>query len=205
MSATAEIQAPQGSQPKQIEEMIAGLILGNEDSYRVFWDRYGNRLNGIARKYMPRGLERRMEPADLVQSVCKSFFRRASEGELQLTDADSLWGLLCAITLNKMRMNQRFHLAQKRSLSREQDVSWSEDCPQPFALARDPRPDAAVVFEDEFDQVMSKLDEQERQIVQLRMEGHTNSEAAQEIGCSERTVRRMLVRIRSKLINSIAE
>lgn len=187
------------------EKMIAGLLIGNEDSYRVFWECYGKRLDGVARKYMPRGLARRMEPADVVQSVCKSFFRRATGGEIQLTDADSLWGLLCAITLNKMRMKQRFHMAKKRALSREQDVSGQDERSAPVAVAKGESPDETVMFEDQFDELMTKLEKSERRILRMKMDGYTNTEIAAKLDCSERTVRRVMVRMRSKLINSLVK
>ena len=43
---------------------------------------------------------------------------------------------------------------------------------------------------DELARILSALDPEEQQMVDLKLQEHTNSEIAQQTGCSERTVRR---------------
>ena len=46
---------------------------------------------------------------------------------------------------------------------------------------------------------MASLDEEERRFVDLKLQQCTNLEVAARLGCSERTVRRILKRVQSRL------
>ena len=93
--------------------------MGDAQTFREFWDRYGAHLHNLAAKNMETWLRRREGPEDVVQSVCRSFLRRAKAGQYELADTEALWRLLCAITLNKLREKKRFHGCKKRSPGRE--------------------------------------------------------------------------------------
>src|SRR4051812_47370036 len=101
------------------QALIDGLRRGDQRITQEFWDQYGRMLHGLAEKNLAEGVRRRVGPEDVVQSVCRTFLRRAQIGEFQLPDSESLWRLLCAITLTKVREQTRFHLRQKRGLDRE--------------------------------------------------------------------------------------
>ena len=58
-------------------------------------------------------LQRRIGPDDIVQSVCRTFFRRSQDGQFELHGTASLWRLLCAITLAKVRHHARFHYQEQ--------------------------------------------------------------------------------------------
>jgi RNA polymerase sigma factor (sigma-70 family) len=47
--------------------------------------------------------------------------------------------------------------------------------------------------------LLSEFTEEEQQLVDLRLQQCTNEEAAARMGCSERTVRRILNRIKDRL------
>lgn len=189
-------------------EFVGGLVSGDELAYNRFWEQYGGRLSAVARNNFPAGLNRRLAPEDIVQSTCRSFFHRVTTGRLELSDSDSLWRLLCAITLNKTRMKQRFHLAQRRAANREQTAQ--QQTPDGSVIPHDPRdegqlPDEAVMFSDELQHVMEMLDETEQQILQLKLADHTNDEIASKVERSERTVRRTLQRLQEKLRATLPE
>jgi RNA polymerase sigma factor (sigma-70 family) len=65
--------------------------------------------------------------------------------------------------------------------------------------AVEPTPDEAVELADELRRLMDGMDEEERQIVMLRMEEYTYPEIAERIGRSKRTVRRIVKRVQSRL------
>ena len=111
------------------DTMLRGLVDGDGQAYAEFWDRYGERLNRIANRHLPRQLHRRVQPEDVVQSVCRTFFRRMSEGRFELGKNEQLWPLLCAITLNKVRMQIRFQLQGKRHVAREVRFRSGEHVP----------------------------------------------------------------------------
>jgi RNA polymerase sigma-70 factor (ECF subfamily) len=146
-------------------------------------------------------------PEDVVQSVCRTFFRRAQAGEFRLTESENLWALLCAITLTKVQEQTRFHRRKKRDVTREiappRDLSSSVDEAFEPVYAQ-PTPAQAAEFADQFRQVLACLDDEERRLVELKLQDYTNLEVADRLGCSERTVRRILKRVQARLERRLA-
>lgn len=203
--STADAASSDGSPESdaQWQEFVHGLASGSTAAQEQFWQRYGKRLDLVTRRHFPAGLNRRLAPEDIVQSTCRSFFTRIQDGRLEVSDRDSLWGLLCAIALNKTRMKQRFHLAQRRAVNREQDVQSSSTENQERAAIEPASgaapPDEAVIFAEQLERVMELLDVTEKQILQLKLDNYSNHEIAEKVNRSERTVRRVVERLQEKL------
>jgi RNA polymerase sigma-70 factor, ECF subfamily len=183
------------------DQLINGLRQGDRQVVQEFCERYGASLERLAQKHLPAGLRRRVGPEDVVQSACRTFLRRTQGGEFQLSDSEDLWRLLCAITLTKVREQARFHMRQKRGLDQEVALAHTQDSLasafQPIAPG--PTPAEAAEFADHFQKIISALDEEERQVVDLKLQECTTEEMAERMGCSERTVRRILKRVQSRL------
>jgi RNA polymerase sigma-70 factor (ECF subfamily) len=175
--------------------MIQGLRNGDPRVAEQFWSQYGDRLQRVADLKLPGGLRHRVAPEDVVQSVCRTFIRRARDGQFQFNDGGGLWGLLCAITLAKVREQTRFHLRQKRGAQREAGEA-NELTP---AIDSAPTPADEAEFADQFRHLLESLNAEERQIVELKLEDHTNDQVAEKLGCSERTVRRLLKQLQARL------
>jgi RNA polymerase sigma factor (sigma-70 family) len=185
------------------QRLIHGLRAGDCVVVQEFCEQYGALLHRLADKHLPHGLRRRVGPEDVVQSACRTFLRRAQGGEFQLGDSEDLWRLLCAITLTKVREQARFHLRKKRGLDQEVAPGPNDSAGsflQPAAAG--PSPLEAAEFADQFQKLLASLDEEERQVVDLKLQECTNDEVAERLGCSERTVRRILKRVQSQLAHA---
>jgi RNA polymerase sigma factor (sigma-70 family) len=183
------------------QQLIQGLRAGDAQATRAFWDQYGGLLQKVAERHLAGGLRRRVGPEDVVQSACRTFLRRAKGGEFRLEDSEGLWRLLCAITLTKIREQARYHLRQKRGLDQETPLEApAGDSGGNFQLAAPgPTPAEAAEFADQFQQLLAALDEEERRIVDLKLQEFTHEEVAEQLGCSERTVRRVIKRVQARL------
>ncbi len=186
------------SQDDQWDAMIRGLRGGDAGVLSEFFRRYGPALERVAAKAIEPGMRRRFGPESIAQSVCRTFMRRAKDGAFELTDGDRLWQLLCAIALTKVREKARFHLRHKRGVDRE--VSLDAGDSGQLSPDQGPSPEEAAIFADSFEHLLASLTDEERRVVELRLEDHTQDEIARELACSERTVRRMLKRIEARLI-----
>jgi RNA polymerase sigma factor (sigma-70 family) len=189
------------------QRLIQGLREGNPQTVQEFCERYGPLLQQLADKHLPEGLRRRVGPEDVVQSACRTFLRRAQAGEFQLKDSESLWRLLCAITLTKVHEQARFHRRHKRGLDRE--VPLTSLSPEGVAGSLEPidsrpSPAEAAEFKDQFEQLMASFEDEERQLVDYKLQEYTNLEVAARMGCSERTVRRILKRVQTRLERAFA-
>jgi RNA polymerase sigma-70 factor (ECF subfamily) len=183
------------------QRLIHGLRTGDPSVVQDFCTQYGTVLEQLAEKHLSPGLRRRVGPEDVVQSAYRTFLRRARAGEFQLSDSEGLWRLLCAITLTKVREAARFHGRKKRGLDQEKSVGTGTEAVRGAFDPVDPQPSPAEAaeFADQFQQLMTSLDEEERHFVDLKLQQCTNLEVAARLGCSERTVRRILKRVQSRL------
>src|SRR5262249_56106846 len=73
------------------DRLIHGLRVGDAQAVREFCDRYGGLLEQLAERRLPTDVRRRVGPEDVVQSVCRTFLRRARAGEFQLGDTPAPW------------------------------------------------------------------------------------------------------------------
>ena len=189
--------------PDQWQHLIDGLRLGENQAVRQFVDQYGGVMRAVADKHLSPAVRRRIEADDVVQSVFRTFFRRARIGQFELPDSDSLWRLLCAITLTKVREQVRFQSRAKRGLKREVSIDRGDDDSggglSQLGPSAGPTPAEAAAFADQFRILIESLDPEERQIVSFKLEDMTNDQVAEKLGCSERTVRRLLKNIQSRL------
>lgn len=177
-------------------DWIDRVLAGESSAVAEFWEQFGDRLQRLATKRLSRDLQRRVAPEDIVQSACRTFFRRAQDRQFTVDDVESLWRLLSIITLTKAREKARHHLAGKRSARKESAPNDDE----PLDIAgREPAPEDEPDFEDTFAHVLAQLDDEERQLVLLRLEDKTQEEIGRVLGRSERTVRRLQGRIETKL------
>jgi RNA polymerase sigma factor (sigma-70 family) len=183
---------------------IRGLAEGDEQVVGEFWQDYGARLQALAAGYLTTRLHRREGPEDVVQSVCRTFLRRSREGQFSLADRDSLWRLLCAITLAKIREKVRYHGREKRRIDRERYLDDSRVAAFPLSDA-EPTPAEAAEFADQMHQLLTGMDEEEQQVVAMRLEQQTYAEIADHLGCSERTVRRMVKKVQERLQRMLEE
>jgi RNA polymerase sigma-70 factor, ECF subfamily len=190
---------------QHFERLVNGLRNGDARIAQEFWDQYGPLLHKVAEGHLAHGLRRRVGPEDVVQSVCRTFLRRAQGGQFQLADSESLWRLLCAIALTKIREQTRYHMRQRRGLDQEVHglPTAEESGASVFPLqAPGPTPAEAAAFADQFEQLLASFDEEERQMIDLKLQEFTQEEIAQRLGCSERTVRRVLKRVQQRLERS---
>lgn len=173
---------------------VSDLRQGEDEAVRAFCQRYGAALERLAQRNLASGVRVREGADDVVQSVYRTFFRRAADGQFVLGDSQDLWRLLCAITLNKVREKARFHGRQRRGWDREVAL----DDGAPTLTAPDPAADEIVAFVELFEAVLDSLDEEERRMVDLKLQDRSNAEIAAALQCSERTVRRILARMKHR-------
>lgn len=181
--------------------MIAGLRNGDPDACTDFWNAYGSLLEAIAQRQLSARIQRRVGSDDVVQSACRTFFRRVSDGQFDLPDTDALWRLMCSITLTKARRSARDQLRQKRGVDREQYIDTElPDGSRPGAnlVGQVDHPLDAMMVADEMESLLDGLGEQECEILDRKLQQFTNDEIAMQLGCSERTVRRVMKRLQQR-------
>ena len=185
------------------DRLIAGLQQGDSLILREFYADYGPHLQRIADRRVSPVMKPRFDSEDVIQSTFRTFFRRAQGGYFQFEDNQRLWNLLCAITLTKVREKVRFHQRQARGVDREVSPDADSDSGDrgnsgDGLVEGGPTPADAVEFADTFENLIAGLDADQRKLIDLKLQDVTNDEAAESLGVSERTVRRMLGRLQEQ-------
>jgi RNA polymerase sigma factor (sigma-70 family) len=177
---------------------------GDDEAARQLWERYFPYLVRLARKRLA-GVPRRLEDEeDVALSAFESFCRAADQGRFpEVHDRHSLWRLLSSITHRKavdLVRRTRTGLGDAR-VRTGSGLSGSKTSSVPLAalvVRDDATPDLAAMLADEVRRLLHMLPEEElRTIAIAKMEGHTNQEIAERLGCVERTVERRLKYIRA--------
>lgn len=182
---------------------------GDQQAATEIFEQYMNRLIGLARNRLSSKMAQRVDPEDVVQSAYRSFFRRASDDQYSFERSSDLWRLLAAITVKKVHGQVEHHTAQKRSFHREEASGSGDDDGgffgvHPEVVSREPSPVEALTVVEELELLMKSLSPEHGQILELRLQEQTIEEIAENVGCSERTVRRVLDRVREKLTQNAA-
>jgi RNA polymerase sigma-70 factor (ECF subfamily) len=136
-------------------------------------------------------LRRILEPADLCQSVLKSFFVRAATGQFDLDTPEKLLSLLRTMARNKVATQVRKQQALRRDIRR--DVSLNDSSARPVAAA-DPSPSRLAIGRELVDALRLRLSAEERQIADLRSQGCEWAEIARELGGTPQARRKQLAR-----------
>jgi RNA polymerase sigma-70 factor (ECF subfamily) len=188
------------------EQLMTCLRRGDSEAAGVVFDRFACRLVGLAADHLPRALQAKLDPEDVVQSVFRSFFRRQADGAFRLEGWEQLWRLLATITVHKCGHHVQKFLTSRRDVRREWPVpvpDSSSDCVTP-PVDPAPTPAEALLLADTLRDVLDNLTERERPVVVLRLQGLSVAEIAAELRCSQRTVLRHLHGVRSRLKQQVA-
>jgi RNA polymerase sigma factor (sigma-70 family) len=186
------------SRDDQFEDLMARIRAGDDAAETVVFRRYVGRLIALAAQQFDEWMRDRVDVEDVVVSAYKSFFLRNRRGDFDLGGWDELWALLAIITLRKCRNRHKFMRAHRRDAARERPWPKADDR---AALLSDraPTPVEAAIFAETVEQLFKGTSEHDRPVVEQILAGYTAEEVAQRLDCSERTVRRVRQRAKSRL------
>ncbi|MFN9232826.1 MAG: RNA polymerase sigma factor [Planctomycetota bacterium] len=185
------------SQPSD-RTLLRRVRSGEADAATDLYLRYASRLQRLVQGQTSPALARQAGSEDIVQSIFRTFFRRASDGLYEVADSEELWKLFLVISLNKIRKLAEYHGAAKRDQART--VSGKE---YDFAAESVSESDNAAALQTlklTIDEVLSTLPPEHVEVVQLRIEGHTLPEILEQTGRALRTIERMLKNFREQLL-----
>ncbi len=184
-----------------ITDLLVALREGQSEAADRLWSIYYHLMCDLADRRLGKVPNPLVDQEDVALSAFKSFCVGIREGRFPtLKDRQGLWPLLIALTMRKAVDAIRHGTRQKRGggkagkssglakLDRTVDVLSS--------MAEGPRPEVATEIHDLLQRLLQNLrqmgDDRLEEIVQLRIEGYSNQEIANKIGCVVRTVERKI-------------
>jgi RNA polymerase sigma-70 factor (ECF subfamily) len=176
--------------------LLRRLRGGDQDAATQLYFRYAHRILALAKKNRSPDLASRGDAEDIVQSVFRIFFRRATHGHYDVPAGEDLWKLLLVIALNRLRAERVFHRAAKRDVRLTTGGAALEHSPAGRGKADD---SASTCLQVVLQEALDRLTPQHRTIVELRIEGYEVAEIARRTERSKRTVERVLQEARQQL------
>jgi RNA polymerase sigma factor (sigma-70 family) len=190
-----------------VTHWLGALRNGEAAARQQLWEAYYPRLVGLARKCLgqtPRGAA---DEEDVALSALNSFFEGVAQGRFpQINDRDDLWRLLVHITarkaidlINHERRKKRRpdSVVQVWADAALDDSDWEAGLEQ--VVGNEPTPEFAAQFAEEYERRLLSLNSPDlRSVAVWKMEGYSNAEIAQKLGCVERSVERKLRLIRDR-------
>jgi RNA polymerase sigma factor (sigma-70 family) len=182
--------------PSESVRLVADLLQSAEEPRRKAlteaYQRYLLRMIGLLRRRLPPYLCQRTDPADLAQSAWASFLRGFLEDRIDLDGRSSLWPLLARIAICKYQdLLEQAH-TQKRDATRETPLQGGSAEP-----AAGPSPFEEAAAAETVALIAARLgDERQQQILAMHLGGYLVREIAAEVRLSERTVKRVLQKVR---------
>ena len=187
---------------------IGALKAGDPAAAQPLWERYCRQLVRLARARLGGARRRAADEEDVALSAFYSFCRGAEGGRFQqLRDRNNLWPLLVVITARKAIDARNHEARQKRGGGKVRGESaWrnaadgsDHDGGINLVIGDEPTPAFVVELAEQTQRLLDALGSEElRQVAVWKMEGYSNQEIADKIGCVERTVERRLKIIRGR-------
>ena len=180
------------------------LQAGDRAGAGPLWEAYYRRLVALARQKLAGSPRREADEEDVALSAFDSFCRGAEAGRFpRLDDRDDLWRVLLTITVRKAADLRQARSRLKRGGGRvrgesafgEPDADAGRGIEQ--ALSDEPGPELAAEVAEQCRELLGALAAGPlRSVAVWKMEGRTNGEIAELLGCSLATVERKLALIR---------
>ena len=189
---------------------LPALQQGNEQAAERLWRDYFLRTVRLAKRQMGGLRLRAADEEDVALSAMNSFCRMAKNRDDPIADSTELWKLLATIVRRKVNKERQRQFADKRQEYRlvgESGISpmYDDQEKEGFdsGLAqisdREPSPELAMQLAETWERILALPDVEE--IVLLKRDGYSNSEIAEKMGCSTRTVQRAIEKIKKEWEN----
>lgn len=182
------------SDPGEFTELLKRARQGDEQALAQLSQRYEKEIRLVARVKLGPALRRYLDSVDLAQSVHFALLQGMRHEKFDVSSPEKL----VALAVRMMRWKLARHLRRLYRRQRIQsmmadngaDMSTPDSAADPALLAQ---------MNDEVALLMKELDETERRLVELRLEGCTTSEAARIMGVNADVLRVRLSRLRKRL------
>ncbi len=172
--------------PASFNELIRRIRTGDPDAAVELVRRYEPAIRRVVRVRLGGRMAALFDSMDVCQSVLGSFFLRMAAGQYKIDSPDDLLKLLATMARHKLAYQVRRQKAQKRDVGREVPASVLAD----QLPGDDPTPSRHAVHRELLAELDRRLTPDERQIVELRNQGHEWEEIAERLSGSAEALRK---------------
>jgi RNA polymerase sigma factor (sigma-70 family) len=177
-----------------LEALLSRLRAGDAKAAEWVWSECYPKLAQVAQRRLSRHLVA-ADGEDVAASAMRTFYRRMSMGQFpSIADVHDLWALLTTLTVRKANDLRKREYASKRDSAR---TTRDHDLLQGIPVNA-PTAEMLAYFGETLERLLDPLDEQQRDVLLLRLQGLRNDEIASQVGISQRTVERWISQVRKQ-------
>ncbi|CAN5529860.1 hypothetical protein BH11PLA2_BH11PLA2_50320 [soil metagenome] len=161
---------------------------------------YEPKVRMVARVLLGPALRPYLESGDLTQSVHKSIIVGLRENKFEIAGPDQLIGLALTVLRRKAAKHWR-HLQRQQRLSGDKSLRSTDGLTDVLtALSSGGQdPAAEAQFRDQLEALCEHLDDTEKRVIDLRLEGYNLAEIADMTGVNRVALRVRMTRLRQRL------
>jgi RNA polymerase sigma-70 factor (ECF subfamily) len=180
----------------EFADLVSRAARGDPGALDTLVRQYEPKVRLVARVLLGPALRPYLDSVDLTQSVHKSIFVGLRDEKFQIAGPEQLVALALTVLRRKAARHWR-HLQRQQRLSGAGGEGVAPGLADPVGTGLDPADEAQ--FRDQAERLCTHLDEVERRILDLRLEGHSSPEIAALTGLSPVNVRVRMTRLRQRL------
>lgn len=181
----------------EIQTTLDRASRGDRTAISELVEKFEPEIRIIARRQLGPALRPYLDSMDIVQSIHRTLFLGLQNEQFQFSSPERLMAFVSMLVRRKTAKQWRKHRRQQR----ESGVTPSDQGLSDFIMAWRTRSEATdiVAEREQIDLILQQLDETDRKLVALRMEGHSTADAARLLKLDPDATRVRLSRLRKRL------
>jgi RNA polymerase sigma factor (sigma-70 family) len=182
----------------EFSALVERVRLGDEEALAELLQHYEAEVRLTARILLGRALRPHLDSVDLVQSVYHSLMVGLRGNKIEVGTPQQFLGLAVTIVRRKVARHwRRIQRQQRLEPHRDEtedaaDLLTSLSCP-------DAGPAETALYNDAVEHLCGQLDDKDRQLIELRLQGHSTAEVARKLRLDPDILRVRLSRLRKWL------
>jgi DNA-directed RNA polymerase specialized sigma24 family protein len=188
----------EGAEARPFQELLREAQQGSKEAAQELYDTYVKYVLRCVRQRMYYKLRPRFDSQDFVQQVFASFF----VGDAKLPDFESpeeMLAYLQTLAQRKVTIEGRRLRRAKHNAALERSIDANSDPQAHHPPTRLPTPSAVAVFREQYDGLVGEQAAETREVAQLRLEGNTFPEIAEQLEMHEANARKVMRRLRRRV------
>jgi RNA polymerase sigma-70 factor (ECF subfamily) len=183
---------------EEFGDLLARARRGEQEALTLLVQQYEPKVRMVARVLLGPALRPHLDSVDLVQSLHKSLLLGLRQGKYAISGPDSLLALALTLVRRKAARHWRRLRRYRRLGSGSGETGSTADLLTSLSSPRDD-PSQAAQFHDQVEHLWANMNEVERRLLELRLEGYTTAEVALMLGLSTVALHVRLTRLRQRL------
>ena len=178
--------------------LVARVRLGEEAALAALLQSYEAEVRLAARVLLGRALRCHVDSADLVQSVHHTLVLGLRQNKFELSSPQQLLALTLTLVRRKVARHWRRARRQQPLIP---DVAETRPVADLLTALSSSEADPAdeAQYHDTLDHLCRRLEERDRRLIELRLQGYSTAEAARHLGVDADVLRVRLSRLRRRL------